>query len=65
MPRARPTKLAQLVDLRRDHVLGHPEAEITLVECGNYARRSCHVAQPVAALSLKRLHPQMPQQSTR
>ena len=34
----RPTRLDPPVDLRRDHVLGRPEAELSLVEYGNYAR---------------------------
>jgi Na+:H+ antiporter, NhaA family len=49
MSRTRPTKLDQSVDLRRDHVLGNPDAEITLVEYGNYTRHACHVAHEVVS----------------
>lgn len=34
---ARPHKLDPPVDIARDHILGNPEAEITLVEYGSYA----------------------------
>ena len=36
MAQARPTRLDRPVDMRRDHVLGNPEAELTLVEYGSY-----------------------------
>lgn len=40
--RVRPSKLDDPVDLARDHILGNPEAELTLVEYGSYACRHCH-----------------------
>lgn len=49
MTHSRPTRLDPPVDPRRDHILGNPEAELTLVEYGNYTRRSCHVAHEVIA----------------
>lgn len=49
MAHRRPTRLDPPVDLQRDHVLGRPEAELTLVEYGNYARDSCHAAHEVVA----------------
>lgn len=49
MAHQRPTKLDPPVDLQRDHVLGRPDAELTLVEYGNYARDSCHAAHEVIA----------------
>jgi NhaA family Na+:H+ antiporter len=49
MAHARPTKLDPPVDPERDHILGNPEAELTLVEYGNYTRRSCHAAHEVIA----------------
>jgi NhaA family Na+:H+ antiporter len=45
--RKRPTRLDPPVDLRRDHVLGDPGAEITLVEYGSYACRNCHAVHEV------------------
>lgn len=45
----RPTKLHPPVDPNRDHVLGNPDAELTLVEYGNYTRHSCHAAHEVIA----------------
>lgn len=47
--RPRPTRLDPPVDPQRDHILGNPEAELTLVEYGNYTRRSCHVAHELVA----------------
>src|SRR4051812_29122189 len=44
------TRLAKLdppVDPDRDHVLGPPDAEMTLVEYGSYACRNCHVVHEV------------------
>src|SRR4051812_33739734 len=35
------------VDLARDHVLGPPEAEMTLVEYGSYACPHCHAVHEV------------------
>src|SRR6188768_3177210 len=49
MAYTRPTKLNPPVDTGRDHVLGDPEAELTLVEYGNYTRRACHAAHEVIA----------------
>ena len=49
MPHGRPTKLDPPLNVQRDHVLGIPEAELTLVEYGNYARRSCHAAHEVVS----------------
>ena len=49
MAYARPTKLDPPVDPGRDHILGNPDAELTLVEYGNYTRRSCHAAHEVVA----------------
>src|SRR6187397_1223434 len=45
----RATKLDPPVDPHRDHILGNPEAELTLVEYGNYTRRSCHAAHEVVS----------------
>lgn len=49
MAKARPTKLHPPVDPSRDHILGNPDAEMTLVEFGNYACPSCHAAHEVIA----------------
>lgn len=49
MAHARPTKLHPPVDPARDHILGNPEAELALVEFGNYACPSCHAAHEVVA----------------
>lgn len=35
------------MDLARDHVLGNPEADVTLVEYGSYACQYCHAAHLV------------------
>jgi NhaA family Na+:H+ antiporter len=35
------------VDIGRDHILGPPDAEMTLVEYGSYACRHCHAAHEV------------------
>lgn len=43
----RPYKLDPPLDLRRDHVLGNPTAEMTLVEYGSYACIYCHAAHDV------------------
>src|SRR5436190_22611150 len=45
----RPTKLDPAVDPGSDHILGNPEAEMTLVEYGSYACPSCHSAHEVIA----------------
>ncbi|HYJ07249.1 MAG TPA: Na+/H+ antiporter NhaA, partial [Chthoniobacterales bacterium] len=49
MPHKRPTKLDPPVDPARDHLLGQADAELTLVEYGNYARDSCHAAHEVVS----------------
>jgi Na+:H+ antiporter, NhaA family len=43
----RPTRLAAPVDPSRDHVLGGPSAQFTLVEYGSYACDYCHAAAEV------------------
>jgi NhaA family Na+:H+ antiporter len=35
------------IDVDRDHVLGPPDAELTLVEYGSYACRHCHAVHEV------------------
>lgn len=40
-------KLDPPVDLDRDHVLGPPDAELTLVEYGSYACPACHAVHEV------------------
>jgi NhaA family Na+:H+ antiporter len=47
MAHERPTRLDLPVDIRRDHVLGNPDAELTLVEYGSYTSPSCHAAHEV------------------
>lgn len=47
MPQARPTKLDPAVDVRRDHILGDPEAELTLVQYGSYADFRCRAVHTV------------------
>src|SRR5919106_2076028 len=49
MTRARPNKLNPPIDSRRDHVLGSPDADMTLVEYGSYACRHCHAVHEVIA----------------
>src|SRR5215212_7586223 len=49
MANTRPTKLDPPVDVSRDHVLGNPEAEMTLVEYGSYACRHCYAVHEVIA----------------
>ncbi|MGH7566354.1 MAG: Na+/H+ antiporter NhaA [Gemmatimonadota bacterium] len=49
MAEARPTGLTLAVDEGRDHVLGGPEADFTLVEYGSYACEYCHAAHEVVA----------------
>ena len=44
---ATPDPLSPPVDLARDHVLGPPDAEITLVEFGSYACPRCHVVHEI------------------
>lgn len=43
------TPLVPAVDAGRDHALGSPDAEMTLVEYGSYACRHCHVVHEVIA----------------
>lgn len=45
----RPSKLTLAVDAARDHVLGGPDADFTLVEYGSYACEYCHAAHEVVA----------------
>ena len=45
----RATKLDRPVDAKLDHVLGPPDAPMTLVEYGSYVCPSCHVAHEVVA----------------
>jgi NhaA family Na+:H+ antiporter len=40
-------KLDPPIDLDHDHVLGPPDAELTLVEYGSYAYRHCHAVHEV------------------
>jgi NhaA family Na+:H+ antiporter len=40
-------KLDPAVDLDQDHVLGPPDAELTLVEYGSYACPACHAVHDV------------------
>ena len=47
MNAARPRGLDSPVDPVRDHVLGNPEADITLVEYGSYVCSHCHAAHEV------------------
>jgi NhaA family Na+:H+ antiporter len=49
MAHARPIKLDRPVDIRRDHVLGSSDAELTLVEYGSYSCPYCHAAHEVIA----------------
>ena len=41
------SRLDRPVDLTRDHVLGNPDADVTLVEYGSYACEYCHAAHLV------------------
>lgn len=43
----RPTRLTLPVDAGRDHILGGPAADFTLVEYGSYACEYCHAAHEV------------------
>ncbi|MHB1225578.1 MAG: Na+/H+ antiporter NhaA [Gemmatimonadaceae bacterium] len=47
MTQPRPARLDRPVDDERDHVLGNPDAAITVVEYGSYACPYCHVAHQV------------------
>jgi NhaA family Na+:H+ antiporter len=44
---AKPDSLFPPVDPERDHILGPPDAEMTLVEYGSYACPRCHVVHEV------------------
>jgi Ca2+-transporting ATPase len=46
---ARPIRVDRPVDILRDHVLGNPEAELTLIEYGSYACSRCHAAHEVVS----------------
>jgi NhaA family Na+:H+ antiporter len=39
------------VDPDRDHVLGLPDAELTLVEYGSYTSKQCHAVHEVIETS--------------
>ncbi|MGC1273552.1 MAG: Na+/H+ antiporter NhaA [Planctomycetaceae bacterium] len=47
MAETRPNMLDPPVDAGRDHVLGPPDAELTLVEYGSYACPRCHAVHEV------------------
>jgi NhaA family Na+:H+ antiporter len=47
MTETKPKKLDPPVDSNRDHVLGSPDAEMTLVEYGSYGCRNCHAVHEV------------------
>jgi NhaA family Na+:H+ antiporter len=47
MPEVRPRTLNPPVDVDRDHVIGPPDAEMTLVEYGSYACPNCHAVHAV------------------
>jgi len=47
MAHDRPKKLDAPVALHDDHILGNPEAELTLVEYGSYACRHCHAVHEI------------------
>ena len=49
MNTVRPTRLTLPVGAGRDHVLGGPSADLTLVEYGSYACEYCHEAHEVIA----------------
>jgi NhaA family Na+:H+ antiporter len=49
MTTVRSNRLDRPVDATRDHVLGSPEAEMTLVEYGSYVCEYCHAAHEVVA----------------
>lgn len=49
MTEVRASRLDPPVDPKRDHVLGDPGAEITLVEYGSYTCAYCHAAHEVIA----------------
>lgn len=47
MASTRPTMLNPPVDVRRDHVLGPPNAELDLIQYGSYACPQCHAVHEV------------------
>src|SRR5688500_14374105 len=47
MADTRPIKLDPPIDVRRDHVLGSPEVDMTLLEYGSYTCPYCHAAHEV------------------
>ncbi len=49
MNTTRADRLDHPVDPQRDHILGNPDAELTLVEYGSYVCSHCHAAQEVIA----------------
>ena len=49
MASSRPTRLTHPVHSQRDHVLGAPGADLTLLEYGSYACEYCHAAHEVVA----------------
>jgi NhaA family Na+:H+ antiporter len=53
MTSARPSRLTLPLDETRDHILGGPAAEFTLLEYGSYACEYCHAAHEVVT-SLRR-----------
>jgi NhaA family Na+:H+ antiporter len=59
MPYLRPTKLDPPVDVRRDHILGNPQAEMTLLEYGSYACPHCHAVHEVVRGLQKRFGDRM------
>lgn len=59
MVRRRPIYLNHPVDIQRDHILGNPDTELTLVEYGTYARPDGHAAHEVVASLRRRLGDRM------
>jgi hypothetical protein len=53
MADTRPNVLDPPGDVSRDHVLGPPDAELTLVEYGRYACRHCQPVHAVMAAALR------------
>src|SRR3954464_8735720 len=43
----RPNMLSRRVEAGRDHILGNPDAEMTLVQYGSYACTRCHAVHEV------------------
>jgi len=59
MEAGRADRLDRPVDVDRDHVLGPPDAEITLVEYGSYVCPYCHAAHDVIRHLLERFGDRM------